>query len=196
MKRHTSRMKPRTPRMTTTHTSPRSNLARSVKALKPASRWTVAGNTDDDNSDASWRGTWLCRPYRRERLLEEINSANRKGVNGHAAVLDTLKNSGVMIFIVDSKVSVTTGDIMKSVHNIIRHVSKEERMRTAFLPRVTQRCLLYRDNEGRFFNLTLAEHTTASAGQWRGLLNSFSAFQAVMVLTVLCRSFACATQSK
>jgi hypothetical protein len=154
---------------------------------------TDASDTDDVDSNASWRETWLCRPYRRERLLEEIQSANRKGVNGHAAVLDTLKNSGVMIFIVDSKVSISTADVMTSIHNVIRHVRKEE---PAFNSRVAQRCLLYRDNEGRFFNLTLADYTTASAGKWRGLLDSFSGFQAMMILTVLCRSFACATQSK
>jgi hypothetical protein len=156
----------------------------------------VMSGSDESASDSSWRGNWLCRPYKRERLLEEICSANRKGVNGHATVLNTLKNSGVMIFIIDSKVSITTADIMTSVHNVIRHVSKDERLRPAFNTRVAQRCLLYRDHEGRFFNLTLADHTTASAGQWRRLLDSFSGFQAIMVLTVLCRSFACATQSK
>jgi hypothetical protein len=152
--------------------------------------------SDDDDSDASWRGTWLCRPYRRERLLEVIDSANRKGVNGHAAVLDMLKNAGVMIFIIDSKISITTAHIMTSVRNVVRHVSKVERTRPACYSRGGQRCLLYRDHEGRFFNLTLADHTTASAGQWRRLLDSFSGFQAMMVLTILCRSFACATQSK
>jgi hypothetical protein len=156
----------------------------------------VVSITDDDDSDASWRGTWLCRPYRRERLLEVIDTANRKGVNGHAAVLDMLKNAGVMIFIVDSKISITTAHIMTSIRNVVRHVSKEERERPACYSRGGQRCLLYRDHEGRFFNLTLADHTTASAGQWRRLLDSFSGFQAMMVLTVLCRSFACATQSK
>ena len=148
------------------------------------------------DADASWRGTWLCRPYKRERLLEEIYSANRKGVTGHAAVLNTLKNTGVMIFIIDSKVSTNTADIMDSIRNVINHVAKEERSRPSFNPRESQRCLLYRDHEGRFFNLTLATHTTSAASRWKDLSHSFSGLQALAVLTILSRSFSCATSSK
>jgi hypothetical protein len=149
---------------------------------------------DHISESSTWRGTWLCRPYKRERLLEEIYAANRKGIAGHAAVLNTLKNSGIMIFIIDSKVSTTTADVMDSIRNVILHVAKEERARSQFNPKTSQRCLLYRDHEGRFFNLTLADHTTAETGAWEGLLKSFSGLQAMAILTVLCRSFACTTQ--
>ena len=152
----------------------------------------------DNNSAAapSWKGTWLCRPYKRERLLEEIYSANRKGSSGHAAVLNTLKNTGVMIFIIDSKISTTTADIVDSMRNVIDHLSNEERARPTFNSRQSQRCLLYRDHEGRFFNLTLAEHTTALASQWRKFVESFSDVQALAALTVLSRSFGCLAAGK
>lgn len=144
---------------------------------------------DDDVSESSdYKGTWLCRPYKRERLLEEIYAANRKGIAGHAAVLNTLKETGIMIFIIDSKISSTTADIMDSVRNVIHHVAKEDQCSAA------PRCLLYRDQEGRFFNLTLASHTTAAAGKWKELLTSFSGVQAMALLTILSRSFACVSQ--
>jgi hypothetical protein len=151
---------------------------------------------DHISESSTWRGTWLCRPYKRERLLEEIYSANRKGIAGHAAVLNTLKNTGTMIFIIDSKVSTTTADVLDSVRNVVYHVAKEERMRPQFNPKTDQRCLLYRDHEGRFFNLTLADHTIASAGTWEHTMKSFSVVQAMAALVVLCRSFACGTESK
>jgi hypothetical protein len=156
-------------------------------------RRTDGGNDEYDDSDevseaSTWRGTWLCRPYKRERLLEEIYAANRKGIAGHSAVLNTLKNTGIMIFIIDSKISSTTAGVMDSIRNVIHHISKEDFTSS-------KRCLLYRDHEGRFFNLTLASHTTAAVGKWKDLLQSFSGLQAMALLTILCRSFACVSQS-
>lgn len=146
--------------------------------------------------DDSWKGTWLCRPYKRERLLEEIYSANRKGISGHAAVLNTLKNTGIMIFIVDSKVSTTTSDIMDSVRNILHHICKEERVPHGLNNNAAPRCLLFRDIEGRFFNLTFADHSSSAGSHWEERLKSFSTVQAVATLMVLCRSFGCFSQCK
>lgn len=152
--------------------------------------------------------------YRRDRLLKEINMAGERGTDGHAAILKTLKRAGVMIFIVDSKVSSSVADIMESVHNVILHTRKvqkeldyeqerEEGSGAKGVPRAVcdtfaknQWCLLYRDPDGRLFNLTLASHTTAQAGRWEGLLESFSVLQAVTLLAVLCRSFSCATSAE
>ena len=151
---------------------------------------------DHISESSTWRGTWLCRPYKRERLLEEIYAANRKGIAGHAAVLNTLKNTGTMIFIVDSKVSTTTADVLDSVRNVVYHIAKEESTRQSFNPKSDQRCLLYRDHEGRFFNLILSDHTVASAGLWEHTMKSFSIVQAMAVLVVLCRYFACGTDGE
>jgi hypothetical protein len=160
-----------------------------------------ADYNDDDGyrpKDESWKANWLCRPYKRERLWEEIHEANQKGVSGHAAVLNTLKNTGVMIFIIDSKVSTTTADVLDSVRNVLHHLSKEERVRPSFdsTSKATQRCLLYRDTEGRFFNLLLDDYSSFLANDWEANLKSFSCFQAVSLLMVLSRSFSCVTQGK
>jgi hypothetical protein len=189
-----------------------------------------------------------CRPYRRDKLNYQIDNANDRGGPGHASVLKTLKNSGVMIYIVDSKTSGSVTDVMDSVTNIIFHVCKEtqsgslgscpvreggKRMqmiqdqkvmlgledpeedeltlcdrlfgppggrmeqKVAFHHETAgprQRCLLYRDPDGRLFNLTLAPHTTAVEGTWKALLQSFSVLQAITLLVVLCRSFSCSTE--
>lgn len=159
-----------------------------------------AGYEDDEGfhvpKDETWKANWLCRPYKRERLWEEIDAANHKGVAGHAAVLNTLKNTGIMIFIIDSKVSTTTADVVDSIRNVLHHVCKEERAVPGFSPKHAQRCLLYRDTEGRFFNLLLDDHSARLANDWESNMKSFSCLQAVTLFMVLCRSFACITQRK
>lgn len=156
---------------------------------------------DDDEEHGQvcvWEGgEWNCRPYKSEVLKAEILQANRKGSKEQAAILSTLQSNGVQIYVVDSNVSATITEITASVLKIIMHVTKQKRCRTTgFDPWKSQRCLLYKDQEGRFFNLTLADYTSAPAGTFKALLDSFSGFQAMSVLTVLCRSFACTTQSK
>jgi hypothetical protein len=151
--------------------------------------------------------------YRRDRLIKEIDSAGGRGTDGHAAILKTLKKAGVMIFIVDSKMSSSVTAIMESVQNVILHTRKvqkeseheqqrEKQLGGTGVTRAVcdsfcknQWCLLYRDPDGRLFNLTLAPHTTAQAGRWEELMQSFSVLQAVSLLAVLCRSFSCATSS-
>ena len=156
----------------------------------------VNGDDDGIQSKDTWKAHGLCRPYKSEKLWEDIRQANHKGVAGHAAVLNTLKNTGVMIFIIDSKVSTTSADILDSVRNVLHHVSKEERARPGFNPKEAQRCLLYRDAEGRFFNLVLDDHSSSHANEWEGHMSSFSCLQAVSLAMVLSRSFSCATEGK
>ena len=162
--------------------------------------------------------------------MKEIDTANQRGGEGHAAVLKALKNASVLIFIIDSKVSGSISEVMDSVRNVIFHCRKVQR-ETSSRKRLgmgnaqkqsdpqccsvlcgqpgdpkqkvicdefsqNQRCLLYRDPEGRLFNLTLASHTTAIAGRWEGLLQSFSVVQAVSLLAILMRSFSCPSGGK
>jgi hypothetical protein len=168
-----------------------------------------------------------CRPYRRDKIVNEIDNANARGGEGHADVLKALKNAGILIFIVDSKVSCSISAIMDSVRNVVFHscqVQKDNSSRTRHeldpsedeqccnslcggiadpdQPTIcdvysqNQRCLLYRDPDGRLFNLTLASHTTALAARWEGLLQSFSVLQAISLLVILLRSYPCATEGR
>lgn len=176
--------------------------ANKVTRDEPSAEPEEIDDDDDDDGEhdgqaCAWEGgEWNCRPYKSEVLKAEILQANRKGSKGQAAILSTLQSNGVRIYVVDSNVSANITEIMASVLKVIMHVTKQKRCRTCFDPWQSQRCLLYKDQEGRFFNLTLADYTSAPAGTFKALLDSFSGFQATSVLTVLCRSFACATQCK
>ena len=158
---------------------------------------------DDDEADMETcsvcsveNGKIICKPYRREILQRKIAKANRKGEEGHTDILNTLKQSGIRIFVVDHIHSSTVTEIMASIHNVIRHVSRYDRSPPGLESRYGNRCLLFRDEAGRFFNLTLAAHTHASEGQFKSLLDTFSGVQAMCLLTVLGRSFACVTECK
>jgi hypothetical protein len=149
--------------------------------------------------------------YRRDRLIKDIDACGESGSDGYAAILKTLKRAGILIFIVDSKVSGSIADIMDSIQNVITHTRKLQRESThsidcennvdlGKIPRAVysvssknQWCLLYRDLDGRLFNLTLAPHTAVLAETWEKLLQSFSVLQAVSILMVLARSFSCFT---
>jgi len=144
--------------------------------------------------DESWKENWLCKPYKSETLLVDIQQANHKGIAGHAAILNTLKNAGVMIFIIDSKVSTTSADILDSVRNVLHHISKEERARPSFDYLDSQRCLLYRDGQGRFFNLVLDDYSASHTSAWQAHLSSFSCLQAASLVMILSRLFSCITQ--
>lgn len=142
----------------------------------------------------SWEGgIWSCRPYQREILAAEVLLANRRGASGHAAVLTMLKNAGIKIYVVDAKQAKSPVEIMESIRRVIIHVTKFDRSPACFNAQLAKRCLLYKDDQGRYFNLTLADYTSASAGAFKGFLDSFSGLQAMCILTVLCRSFACTT---
>ena len=162
-----------------------------------------AAGDDDDEGDMETcsvcsveDGKIICKPYRREILQKKIAKANGKGQDGHTDILNTLKESGIRIFVVDHCHSSTVTEIMASIHNVIRHVSRYDRSPPGLESRYGNRCLLYRDESGRFFNLTLAAHTHASEGQFKSLLDTFSGVQAMCLLTVLGRSFACVTECK
>jgi hypothetical protein len=172
-----------------------------------------------------------CRPYRRDKIVTAIDTANGRGGGGHADVLKALKNAGVLIFIVDSKVTSTIPAIMDSIKNVIYHTCQvqrdassrnrelglldpannnktdpcctvlcgeqpnpEQKIICTVHSQQNQRCILYRDPEGRLFNLTLASHTTAQAKKWEDSIQSFSVVQAVCIFVLLLRAYPCATK--
>jgi hypothetical protein len=212
---------------------PPRDLSTSVRHRRKAQPWerkngnsNEAGNNDNLTITSS-SSIFPETAYRRDRLMKDIDSAQDNGAEGYASILKTLKQAGIMIFIVDSKVSSTVSDILESIHNVILHSRKVQRTNqlineiddkkdgkicggkgsngddhrqrdkavcNAFSK--NQWCLLYRDPEGRLFNLTLADHTAALTGQWQGLIQSFSVVQAMTLLSVLARNYSCATEGK
>jgi hypothetical protein len=131
--------------------------------------------------------------YRRDRLIRDINAATQKG---YGAVLKTLCDAGILVYIIDSKVCITLHEMVDSVHQVIEHVCRDpesrQRPKNHNQHQRQQQCLLYRDVDGRLFNLTLTSEFTALEASWKDLFSSFSILQAMVLLTFLTRSFSCA----
>ena len=127
--------------------------------------------------------------YRRDQLIKEIDSANKRGQEGHAEVLETLRNARILVYIIDARVCVTLAEVVDGIRRLVDHMRLDREHRKH--PR-DQKCLLYRDYDGRLFNLVLTSEYSNMEGKWRGNLESFSVVQAATLFTFLTRSMACA----
>lgn len=95
------------------------------------------------------------------------------------------------MFVIDSETTENTEDLLKHVRRVVGYVARENCVAPRSGPLGFQRCLFYQDDQGRLFNLVLSKHTIGPASTWLQYLDSFSGSQAMMALTVLCRSFPC-----
>jgi hypothetical protein len=95
------------------------------------------------------------------------------------------------VFVIDSETTENTEDLLKHVRRVVGYVARENCIAPRSGPLGFQRCLFYQDDQGRLFNLVLSKHTIGPASTWLQYLDSFSGSQAMMALTVLCRSFPC-----
>jgi len=101
--------------------------------------------------------------------------------DGSRATIDQLKEFGITVYIAEH------GSIdMYLLQQVVQH---------AMSCKSTKRCLLYRDTNGRLYNLTLNNGCSGLAGTWKSLLLSFSGIQALVALTVLTRTFGCSNVS-
>jgi len=134
-------------------------------------------------------GRWTCSPYKRESLQDEMDSAQAQGRSKKDAILETLQTMSVTCYIVEHDADFILQDLRKIVYKAAR----ENRSSSALVnPNgMSQRCCLYEDQEGRLFNLVVANHAVGPASYWASLLESFSGTQAMIAFTVLCRSFPC-----
>jgi hypothetical protein len=138
----------------------------------------------------SFRGDYgQCRSYRRDQLIQEIDSANKRGLEGHADVLKTLRNARILVYIIDAKVCVKLTDVVDGILRVVDHVCRDPEYQDH---PSNQKCLLYRDYDGRLFNLVLTSDYSNLEGKWRGNFDSFSVVQAAALLTFLTRSLSCA----
>mmetsp|Transcript_7270 Transcript_7270/g.18268 ORF Transcript_7270/g.18268 Transcript_7270/m.18268 type:complete len:570 (+) Transcript_7270:63-1772(+) len=129
------------------------------------------------------------RSYRRDQLIAEINSANKRGKAGHLEVLNTLRDARIIVYIIDAKVCVTLKEVVDGISRVVKHVRLDPEHR--YHPR-NQKCILYRDFEGRLFNLVLTSEYCNMHGRWSGNLEAFSVVQAAALFTFLTRSLSCA----
>mmetsp|Transcript_24833 Transcript_24833/g.45680 ORF Transcript_24833/g.45680 Transcript_24833/m.45680 type:complete len:207 (+) Transcript_24833:1415-2035(+) len=122
--------------------------------------------------------------YRKVVLQQMMDQYENK--DGSRATIDQLKEFGITVYLAEYD-SVD----MFLLKQVVQHVtaSKSDRSKSHY---ENQRCLLYRDENGRLFNLTLNNGSSGLAGTWNSLLISYSGLQAMVALTVLTRAYACA----
>jgi len=122
----------------------------------------------------------------KQQLLQNVidkpeNTDNR-------ATIDALKDLGITVYLAEPD-SVDISILSK----VVEHASS-----SSYFDRATgrmegehQKCLLYRDERGRLYNLVLANGCSGLAETWKSLLISFSGLQALVALSVLTRAFSC-----
>jgi hypothetical protein len=141
-------------------------------------------------------GYWVCQPYKQEIIQQQLD-ANSPGATRRTAIIGALRDLGVKVFIIEAKSIDSTADILHHVKRVVGFVARENRvLGKAVTGLGFQRCLLYQDRYGRLLNLTLAAHAAGPTGKFQDYLDSFSGTEAMIALTVLARSFPCATSGK
>ena len=154
-------------------------------------------------------GYYISRPYKREIIDQQVTQ-NGPGANRRTAIIGALRDLGVKVFIIEAKSIQTTADILHHVRRVVGFVARENRHARHQEPLLDddcmsevagnslgfQRCLLYQDKTGRLFNLILSSHAIGPAAKFEDYLDSFSSIQALVALTVMCRSFSCLTSGK
>ena len=174
---------------------------------RPSSNFPGDGDDyDADRADADYdsevnsQNSFICQfnaeSCKWECVKAEYKSAVLQAVmdqyenkDGSRATIDQLKEFGITVYLAEHD-SVNVSLLKQVVQHVA--VSKSDRSKSAY---ENQRCLLYRDANGRLYNLTLNNGSSGLAGTWKSLLISYSGLQALVALTILTRAYACADVS-
>jgi hypothetical protein len=134
----------------------------------------------------------ICQPYKVEVLDREL-LGHGPGAGRRTAVIETLRQMGIKVFVIDAQNTTTTDEIIQHIRRVVGFVARENGLMNAgrLAAVVQQRVLFYQDEQGRLFNLILSRHVTGPAGTWREYLECFSGPEALVALTLLCRSLPC-----
>lgn len=115
---------------------------------------------------------------------------------GGGEMIASLRRLGVKVYVIDGSKANRLTTIMKHVRNVTSLVARENVIAPFTGPLGFQRCLLYRDEKGRIYNMTFPQHAVGPVGRWREYLDMFSMTQAILAISVLCRSFPCIGEGK
>lgn len=159
---------------------------------KPVVSTSVVGNNDEEqpkeDTVISTATGYTCQPYKVEVLDRQL-LGNSPGAGRRAAVIETLRKMGIKVFVIDAQNTKRTEEVVQHIRRVVGFVARENSMSAEQAS--AQRVLFYQDEQGRLFNLVLSRHVTGPAGTWKEYLESFSGLEALMALTVLCRSLPC-----
>lgn len=161
------------------------------------------GNDDENpeiqvvgiSSYCSSNDVGFCAPYKIETLDQQLLN-NSPGAGRRTAIIETLRQMGVIVFVLDSSNIQSNEDVVQHIRRVVGFVARENCVLPRNGPLGFQRCLFYLDQQGRLFNLVLSKHVTGPSGTWMEYLESFSGTEAMVALTVLCRSLPCAANGK
>ena len=103
--------------------------------------------------------------------------------NDNENILDTLQNSGLTVYVI----SHDTPHLFEDIKDVIEVVSNSDRYYGH-----KDRCLLYQDTQGKYYNLCLEYHAAGVSAGWMSQVMKFSGFQATAAFTILLRAFPCA----
>ena len=132
----------------------------------------------------------------KKEIFEQKLDQLPPGLDRRAAILATLRELGVKVYVIDGSTPLSTQELLRKVCLVTGVVAKENTVEPWTGPLGYPRCVLYQDSNGRLFNLTLPEHTVGPLGRWQEYLDTFSSTQAIAALMVLCRSFPCSADGK
>jgi hypothetical protein len=139
-----------------------------VRVLKAnASSGTVKASNpkeqdDDFVCEIDETGTKVCPPHKTE-ILEEQISSTKPGIERRNAVIRSLQEMRVRVYVIEGKSIRNTKEILDHIRRVVGFVARENRIHEKTGPLGYQRCLLYQDPDGRLFNLTLAKHAVGPA---------------------------------
>ncbi|KAL3817296.1 hypothetical protein ACHAXA_003217 [Cyclostephanos tholiformis] len=133
-----------------------------------------------------WGGVKTCcrLDYKSSVLQQVIEEHGHK--DGSRATIDQLKEFGITVYLAQPE----HVDVLL-LRQVVQHCSAS-RLDRSRSPYENQRCLLYRDETGRLYNLTINNSCDGLAGKWKGLFVEYSGLQAMVAFTVLARAYACA----
>jgi hypothetical protein len=166
-------------------------------ALEIPDGFTTSNSSHDIMKDSYW----VCQPYKQEIIQQQLTS-NAPGANRRTALIGSLRDLGVKVFIIEAKSIDSTADILHHVKRVVGFVARENvalKYNNSDEPGSSlgfQRCLLYQDRYGRLLNLTLSQHAAGPTSKYQEFLDSFSGLEAMIALTVLSRSFPCAMEGR
>jgi hypothetical protein len=139
------------------------------------------------------------KPYKIELLRQHVVQ-NSPGLGRRTAILICLKEMGIKTYVIDGSNIRTSHELLSNVKHVVKLVALEncntkakssQKSENQAECKPNQRCLLYQDEYGRLFNITLSNHAVGPVATYQEYLESFSGLQAMIALTVLCRSFPC-----
>jgi hypothetical protein len=126
--------------------------------------------------------TCTSKAYKIDLLRRNVSTSSH---DRRATTIGTLKDMGIKVYVLDGRVIPDSFALLRNVKKVVALVARDNYSFS------NSRCLLFQDEYGRLFNVILTKHCVGPAQTYQEDLNTYSGFQAMIALAILCRSFPC-----